>query len=129
MRLLLIGILLGFPLLEAVVLVRLGESHGWWVLAWVVLAACAGMALIKEARFAMLARLAAGLAQGRFSIVALTDSVRTVVAGLFLIFPGVVSDLIALTLLLLPGPRVATESVVRHSSHGTLIEGEFRRTR
>ena len=59
----------------------------------------------------------------------LTDSARTVLAGLFLIFPGVVSDLIALTLLLLPGPRVVTESVARRDPHGTLIEGEFRRTR
>jgi UPF0716 protein FxsA len=129
MRLVLIAILLGFPLLEAVLLVHLGDILGWWLFAWVVLAACAGMALIKEARFAMVARIGAGLAQGRFSIAALTDSVRTVVAGLFLIFPGVISDLIALTLLLLPGPRVAAESVARRPSHGTLIEGEFRRTR
>ena len=88
MRLILIAILLGFPLLEAVVLVRLSETLGWWILAWVVFAACAGFALIKEARFTLVARLAAGLAQGRFSIVALTDSARTVVAGLFLIFPA-----------------------------------------
>lgn len=129
MRLVLIGILLGFPLLEAVVLVRLAETLGWWVLAWVVLAAVAGMALIKEARFAMLARLAAGVAHGRFAIAALTDSARTVVAGLFLIFPGVVSDLIALTLLLLPGPRLVHEGGAQRRAHGTLIEGEFRRTR
>ena len=128
MRLLLIAILLGFPLLEAVVLVRLSETLGWWILAWVVLAACAGMALIKEARFALVARLAEGLAQGRFSIVALTDSARTVLAGLFLIFPGVVSDLIALTLLLLPGPRLV-DSNARRERAGTLVEGEFRRTR
>jgi UPF0716 protein FxsA len=129
MRLLLIVALLGFPFLEAVVLVRLSQSLGWWVLAWMVLAALAGMALIKEARFAMVARLAAGLAQGRFPIVALTDSARTVLAGLLLIFPGVVSDLIALTLLLIPGPRVAAEPKVRRTPHGTLIEGEFRRSR
>lgn len=129
MRLVLIVILLGFPLLEAVLLVRLTETLGWWLFAWVVLAACAGMALIKEARFAMVARLAAGLAQGRFSIAALTDSVRTVMAGLFLVFPGVVSDVIAITLLLLPGPRVVIESGARRRSPGTLIEGEFRRTR
>ena len=129
MRIVLIAILLGFPLLEAVVLVRLGETLGWWVLAWVVLAACAGMALIKEARFAMLAKLTAGFAQGRFAIAALTESARTVVAGILLIFPGVVTDLIALTLLLLPGPRVAVESAARRRTHGTLIEGEFRRSR
>ena len=85
--------------------------------------------LIKEARFAMVARLAAGLAQGRFSIAALTDSVRTVMAGLFLVFPGVISDVIAITLLLLPGPRVVVESGSRRRPAGTLIEGEFRRTR
>jgi UPF0716 protein FxsA len=127
MRLVLAAILLGFPLLEAVVLVRLSETMGWWVLAWVVLAACAGMALIKEARFALVARLAAGFAQGSFSINALTDSARTVIAGLLLIFPGVVSDLIALTLLLLPSPRVIEHH--ERPSRGTLIEGEFRRTR
>src|SRR3954470_10155316 len=129
-RIVLLAILLGFPLLEAVVLVRLSETMGWWVLAWVVLAACAGMALIKEARFALVARLAAGFAQGSFAIAALTDSARTVLAGILLIFPGVVSDLIALTLLLLPGPRVVSESARRAGPpQRTLIEGEFRRTR
>lgn len=128
-RLLLLAILLGFPLLEAVVLVRLSQTLGWWVLAWVVLAACAGMALIKEARFALVARLAAGLAQGHFSINALTDSARTVIAGLLLIFPGVVSDLMAITLLLLPGRDAVQETVSRRGGRGALIEGEFRRTR
>ena len=129
MRLILFAILLGFPLLETFVLVRLSQTMGWWVLAWVVLAAVAGMALIKEARFALVARLAAGLAQGRFSINALTDSARTVVAGLLLVYPGVISDVIALTLLLWPSPRVAVESVTRRQARGTYIEGEFRRTR
>ncbi len=130
MRLVLIVALLGFPLLEAVVLVRLADTLGWWVLAWVILAAVAGVALIKEARFAMVARVAAGLANGRFPIAALTDTARTVLAGLLLVFPGVVSDLVALTLLLLPGPRVANvDSSPRRAVGGTLIEGEFRRTR
>jgi UPF0716 protein FxsA len=129
MRLLLIAILLGFPLLEALVLVRLSQTLGWWVLAWVVLSACAGMALIKEARFTLLARLAAGLAEGEFSISALSHSARVVLAGLLLIFPGVVSDLIAITLLLLPGPRVAAHPGTRRPARGELIEGQFRRTR
>jgi len=129
MRLLLLAILLGFPLLEAVVLVRLSHLFGWWVLVWVVLSACAGMALIKEARFALVARLAAGLAEGQFSINALTHSARTVVAGLLLIFPGVVSDLIAVTLLLMPVPRVASDVSARRRGPGALIEGEFRRSR
>jgi UPF0716 protein FxsA len=129
MRLFLFAILLGFPVLEAVVLVRLSQTLGWWVLAWMVLAAVAGMALIKEARLSLVARLAAGFAQGRFPIIALTDSARTVLAGILLIFPGVVSDLIALTLLLLPGPRVVADNAQRRERRGTFIEGDFRRTR
>jgi UPF0716 protein FxsA len=130
MRLLLLVILLGFPVLEVLVLVRLSETFGWWwILAWVILSACAGMALIKEARFAMVARLASGLARGEFSIVALTDSARTVLAGLLLIYPGVVSDLIAITLLLLPRPRFIADAAARREAGGTLIEGDFRRTR
>jgi UPF0716 protein FxsA len=77
----------------------------------------------------MLARLASGVALGRFPISALTDSARTVLAGLFLIFPGVVSDLIALTLLLLPGPRFVSDTASRREADGTFIEGELRRTR
>ncbi len=127
-RLLLIAILLGFPLLEAVVTVRLTQVLGWWMLAWFILAACAGIALIKEARFALLARLAAGVAQGRFSITALTDSARTVLAGLLLIFPGVLSDVLAVMLLLLPSSRALNE-VTRQPPERGFIEGEFRRTR
>jgi UPF0716 family protein affecting phage T7 exclusion len=46
-----------------------------------------------------------------------------------LIFPGVVSDLIALTLLLLPGPKALVESGSIRESRGSVIDGEFRRTR
>lgn len=132
MRLLLLAMLLGFPLLELAVLARLAETHGWWVLAWVVVAAVAGVALLKEARFALVARLGAALAAGQFSIAAFVDSARTVVAGLFLIFPGVISDFIALTLLLLP--RRLPEPVHVHAhAHAraprNVIDGQFRRER
>ena len=130
MRLLLVAILLGFPLLEITVLARLAEAHGWWVLAWVVLAAMAGVALLKEARFALVARLGAALAAGQFSIAAVVDSARTVLAGLLLISPGVISDFIALTLLLLP--RRIPEPVHVHAharTGGRVIDGDFRRER
>ena len=130
MRLLLLAILLGFPVMEILLLARLAETHGWWVLGWVVLAAMAGVALLKEARFALVARLGAALAAGHFSIAAFVDSARTVLAGLFLIFPGVISDFIALTLLLLP--RRVPEPVHAHAharGPGHVIDGQFRRER
>ncbi|MDH5263738.1 MAG: FxsA family protein [Betaproteobacteria bacterium] len=128
MRLLLLAILLGFPLLEILVLARLADTYGWWVLAWVVLSAAAGFALLKEARFALVARVGAALAAGQFSIAAFVDSARTVLAGLLLIFPGVISDFLALALLLLP--RRLPEPVHAHArAHGDVIDGQFRRER
>jgi UPF0716 protein FxsA len=117
---------MGFPLLEFAVLVRLAEVHGWWVLGWLVVAAIAGVALLKEARFALVARLGAALAAGQFSIAAFVDSARTVLAGFLLIFPGVISDFIALTLLLLP--RALPEAI--HARGGPrVIDGQYRRER
>jgi len=128
MRLLLLAILLGFPVAEFALLARLAELHGWWVLGWVVLAGMAGVALLKEARFALVARLGAALAAGQFSIAAFVDSARTVLAGLFLIFPGILSDFIALVLLLLP--RHLPEPVHAHARpRGDVIDGQFRRER
>jgi UPF0716 protein FxsA len=129
MRLLLLAILLGFPVLEIALLVRLAQAHGWgWVLALLAVSTMAGVALLKEARFALVARLSGAVASGRFSIAAFVDSARTVVAGLLLIFPGIISDVIALLLLLLPRPMPGPVHV--HARTGAnVIDGQFRRER
>lgn len=137
MRYLIISILIGFPLAEGVVLYRLAAGpggHAGWVFAWLVFAAIAGIVLIKQARFSLIARLAGALSQGQFSLAAFIDSFRTVLAGLLLIFPGVISDVMALILLLIPvrepafeqaaRPRAASDSAPGRDS---VIEGEFRR--
>ena len=140
MRLLLIGILMGFPLLEGAVLYNLAagpSGHGGWVMAWLVFAFIAGIVLIKEARFSLLTRLSGALSQGQFSLAAFIDSFRTVLAGLLLIFPGIISDVMALILLLLPIREPAFQQATRatRTSQGPrfrsdgVIEGEFRRER
>ena len=138
MRLLILVILMGFPLLEGAVLYELAAGptgHGGWVLAWLVFAAIAGVVLIKQARFSLVTRLAAALSQGQFSLAAIIDSFRTVLAGLLLIFPGVISDVMALFLLLLPLREPAYQRAPSTTPNGTrirsdgVIEGEFRRER
>ena len=139
MRLLILGILMGFPLLEVAVLYKLGQGHGGWVIAWLFFAAIAGIVLIKQARFSLVTRLASDLSRGQFSLAAIIDSSRTVLAGLLLIFPGIISDLMALALLLLPIREPAyqyapartdrTATPAPESDHGGVIEGEFRRER
>jgi UPF0716 protein FxsA len=139
MRLLILGILMGFPLLEGAVLYTLGQGHGGWVAAWLLFSAIAGIVLIKQARFSLITRLASELSRGQFSLSAVIDSFRTVIAGLLLIFPGIISDIMALVLLLLPlrepvyqyahSPVGRPTKPAREVDRGGVIEGEFRRER
>ena len=108
----------------------MGQGHGLWVLAWLLLAAIVGVVLIKEARFSLISRLAGSLAQGRFSLSALIDSGRTVLAGLLFIFPGLLSDAMALALLLLPvRAREIELQTAAYATRTGVIEGEYRRER
>jgi len=125
MRLLVIAsLLLGFPVLEGWVLFRLGERFGAWVLVWLALAVILGVLLIRMEKLVWALRLAASLRAQRSPFGALLASARSVFAGLLLIFPGVVSDVIALLLLLWPLPKGGP---LDGAGRDDVIEGEFRR--
>jgi UPF0716 protein FxsA len=123
MRYLLLLMFLTFPVLEIYTLLQLARELHWWLAAWLVFAALAGIALIKETRFAMLGRFNAALQEGRFPLGELMHSARSFMAGALLIFPGLVSDLIALTILLMPNPQLAPLK----AAHSDVIEGQYRR--
>ena len=126
MRLLLIlFILLGFPALEIFVLAQLAGVVGWWLLVWLILAAFAGWTLIQEEKLAVFGRLFSALQSGQPLGYAMLDSLRTLFAGVLLIFPGVVSDAVALALLLLPRPKMGPGS--NPAPDETIIEGEWQR--
>lgn len=124
--LLIVFILLGFPALEIFVLVKLAAILGWWLLLWLVLAAFAGWTLIQEEKLAMFGRLFSSLQSGQPLGYAMLDSLRTLLAGVLLIFPGVVSDVLALLLLLLPRPKALRRPVAEESGD-IIIEGEWQR--
>lgn len=123
MRTLFLIMLLVFPVLEIYTLFQLANQLHWWLAAWLVFAALAGIALIKETRFAMLGRFTTAMQEGRFPLGELMHSARSFVAGALLIFPGLVSDLIALTILLMPNRQLAPIKAARSD----VIEGQYRR--
>jgi len=132
--LLILFILLGFPALEIFVLAKLAGAIGWWLLLWLILSAFAGWTLIQEEKMAMFGRLFSALQSGQPLGYAMLDSLRTLFAGVLLIFPGVVSDFIALVLLLLPrpkasgpAPRNANPSRDSGPDGDVIIEGEWQR--
>ena len=114
-------ILLGFPILELWVAVLAAQKIGWWLLLWFIVSAILGFNLIREQQFAVFGRITGALQRGEDPFPAVFATGRMLVAGLLLIFPGVVSDVLALLLLLWPRGR----SEPRAPSD--VIEGEYRR--
>lgn len=123
MRMLLILlILLAFPVLEVMVLFELASRYGWWVLGYLLISAAFGAALIMEERIVVFARLIQTLQEGRHPVLALLTSAKKMIAGILLILPGVLSDVAALLLLILP-----LASSRKPPMDDGVIEGQWRR--
>ena len=121
--LLILLILLGFPALEIYVLAKLAGTVGWWLLPWLLSSAAVGGWLVRDAGAMLPLRLFAALQSGHSLSFSLLIGFRTVLAGLLLIFPGVVSDFLALILLLLPHPKVTMPT----AANDDVIDGEWTR--
>lgn len=115
------AILLGFPLLELWVAVLVAQKIGWWLLLWMIGSIIFGITLIREEQFAIFGRVMGAVQQGEDPFQAIFASGRMLLAGLLFIFPGVVSDALALLLLIWPRSRA------RPTIDAEIIEGECRR--
>lgn len=123
---LILAILLAFPVLEIFTLVRLADWAGWWLLGWLLLAAAFGVALLRDAGFGAPVRLLAALQSGQSLGMSLWYGFVPFAAGVLLIFPGVISDVLALLLLLLPLPGRRGRGMPA-AANDEVIEGEWRK--
>lgn len=103
-------------------MVLLAQKIGWWLLAWLLASAFLGIALIRQEKFAVMGRIMAAAQQGGDPVQAMLTSGRLMIAGMLLVFPGVISD--GLALLVLIWPRRRAQSRGRELD---VIEGQFRR--
>lgn len=141
MRFLIGLILLGFPIAELVLLVMLGQRYGWWLLVYLVVIGYLGLQLIRGEKQLMSAKMMQSLTAGGNPLKTMLGSARNMVAGVLLLIPGVISDVIAAILLLIPiqQPKVSAstagdtqtnyESTYKKSNkpaaNDDVIEGEF----
>lgn len=121
--LLILLILLGFPALEIYVLAKLAGTIGWWLLPWLLSSAIVGGWLVRDAGAMLPLRLLGALQSGHSLSLSLLIGFRTLLAGILLIFPGVVSDFLALVLLLLPHPKATLPT----AANDDVIDGEWTR--
>lgn len=129
MRFLVGLILLAFPFLEIFLLVDLAHKHGWWVLFYLVVIGYLGLQLIRGEKLLMSAKMMQSMSAGGNPIKTMLGSARNMVAGVLLIIPGIITDIIAVILLLIPisKPSLSTSPNTQYTkaANDDVIEGEF----
>jgi UPF0716 protein FxsA len=135
MRFFVLAILLAFPVADLYVTARVARWTGIPLWVWLGCSFVAGLVLMRNERMAFRTRTVATMHGDQSLLRGVLDSGRKVLAAFLLMLPGLVSDLIALTLLALPlnvgrglGPQPATAGRWR-TQHGTAdaIDGDYRR--
>ena len=130
MRFVVLAIVLIFPLVDLFVTARFARWSGVPLWMWLTGSAIAGLWVLANERVQFRARALASF-RGDSLMRGLLDSGRRVLAGVLLVVPGVMSDVLALLLLMLPinrrgefGPQPVTAG--RTPGQRTL-DGEYRR--
>lgn len=117
MRLAFFALLTVLPLIEIALLVKFGQWAGVWVtLAVVIGTAVAGVGVLQRQGLTMMLRTQEAVMRGEPPVGAMMEGAMTVMAGVFLIMPGLITDTLGLLLLVPP---------VRHFVATRLVAGMF----
>lgn len=137
MRFFVVLILLAFPIAEIWLLIELAHQYGWLLLFYLIGIGWLGLRLIREEKATFSLRMMQNMAVGGSPMKAVFGSLRNIIAGFLLLLPGVITDVIAVTLLLIPikNKQPANAPFADDSSNASpyraanddVIEGEFRR--
>ena len=120
MRFAMLVIVLGFPLIDLYATVRIARWTGVPVYVWLGLAALAGLYLLRNERTAFRANTVAAMHGEQPLLRGLFDSGRKVLAGMLLLLPGILSDVMALALLAL---RSISGANTRRAPRGRRFRG------
>lgn len=127
MRFVMLSIVLLFPLVDLFITARFARWSGVPLWMWLGGSALAGVWVLANERGQFRARTLAAFRSDSL-MRGLLDSGRRVLAGVLLIVPGIVSDCLALLLLLLPinqrggfGPQPVT------AGRSRTLDGDYRR--
>jgi UPF0716 protein FxsA len=134
MRFIFLLSLLAFPIAEIWILISLMDEYGWWVVLYLVVIALLGLRLLRDEKLLFSGRMMQSLAQGANPVKAIFGSARNIIAAILLIIPGVMTDILAFVLLLIPTQQqVPPDYQTRpgtsnnRAANDDVIEGEFHR--
>lgn len=130
-------ILLAFPIAEIWLLIELADRYGWLLLFYLIGIGWLGLRLVREGKATFSLRMMQNMTAGGSPAKAIFGSLRNLIAGVLLMVPGVITDIIAVILLLIPIRQVqaagtpSSDEPFRSSpyqaANDDVIEGEFRR--
>lgn len=135
MRFLLGLILLAFPIAEIWLLIDLFQQYGWLLLVYLIGIGWLGLRMIREEKAVFSGRVMQSMLEGGSPMKVMFGSARNIIAGILLVLPGIITDIIAVLLLLVPirnqtPPNAefqSTSSQRSEAANDDVIEGEFRR--
>jgi len=132
-------IFLLLPWLELLTLIQLGiKTSAFTALVYVLATLLLGVAVIRRQGAGMMGRLQASRSGGVLGPELLVDDMAMGLAGVLLVFPGMISDVVAFIVMIGPlrrrivswyAPKVAQPYTAERdqTENTTTIEGEFRR--
>ena len=96
-------VLIAVPVLELALLIKIGQWIGvWQTVALVVTTAFTGILIISQQSFTVMRRTLEAVSEGRPPVVQVLDSLFLMVAGALFLTPGLMTDALALLLLVPP---------------------------
>lgn len=117
MPLLLLLLLIGAPLLELYVIIKVGGAIGAGITVFLVVAtAILGIGLIRAQGVGTRERLQAKLARGEAPAMEVLEAAALLVAGGMLLAPGFITDTFGFILLVPPLRRLLIRAGVRHTA-------------
>jgi UPF0716 protein FxsA len=117
--------LIVLPVLELMLLIKIGQSIG--VLATVALvlgAALAGVLILSRQSLSAVNRALQALSEGRPPVEPVLDGLFLMLAGGLLLMPGFISDVLALLLLIPPLRRAVAHATMRWALRHVDLEGD-----
>ena len=134
MRFLMLGIVMLFPLLDLVVTARFARWSGVPMWMWLMGSAIAGLCVLTHERAQFRTRTLAAFRGDQSLLRGLLDSGRRVLAGMLLLVPGILTDVMALVLLALPinqrgafDPQPVTAGRGAYNRIRRTLDGDYRR--
>lgn len=120
-------ILLGFIFTEIYLLIILGQRYGIWLLIYLVLIGYLGLQLIKGEKQVMSAKMMQSIKEGGNPLKSMLGTARNMVAGVLLMIPGVITDVIAAIMLLIPIQQPKVDPTAgSYQTDGSGFEGSYK---